>query len=94
MLEVPTLRLRTWDNLGQVEDIATGSLAGPVGALLVGHPLHPSGQFIPLNQGEFVHRPSQLLVQVAAGEVLVSGQVTTVAQGTLSATITELIQAP
>ena len=26
---------RTWDNFGLVEDIATGSAAGPVGAFLV-----------------------------------------------------------
>jgi PhzF family phenazine biosynthesis protein len=87
LLEVPTLRLRTWDNLGQVEDIATGSLAGPAGALLVRHQLHPPDQVLTLQQGEFLQRASQLLVQVvgsAAGQVLVSGQVSMVAQGTLS----------
>src|SRR5581483_5614760 len=28
ILDIPTLSIRTWDNLGAVEDIATGSLAG------------------------------------------------------------------
>jgi PhzF family phenazine biosynthesis protein len=91
LLEVPTLRLRTWDNLGQVEDTATGSLAGPAGALLVRHQLHPPDQVLTLQQGEFLQRPSQLLVQVigsAAGQVLVSGQVSMVAQGTLSGQVT------
>jgi trans-2,3-dihydro-3-hydroxyanthranilate isomerase len=35
ILDVEQLQGRTWDNFGLVEDIATGSAAGPVGAYLM-----------------------------------------------------------
>jgi trans-2,3-dihydro-3-hydroxyanthranilate isomerase len=53
---------RTWDNDGRVEDIATGSDAGPVGAYLVAHGLVSSSQTIEISQGRFVGRPSILFV--------------------------------
>ena len=53
---------RTWDNDGRVEDIATGSAAGPAGAYLLAHGLVDSGQRIEISQGRFVGRPSILLV--------------------------------
>jgi trans-2,3-dihydro-3-hydroxyanthranilate isomerase len=53
---------RTWDNEGRVEDIATGSAAGPAGAYLVAHGLVDPGQIIELLQGRFVGRPSILFV--------------------------------
>lgn len=37
ILQVSQLEGRTWDNDGRVEDIATGSAAGPVGAYLIRH---------------------------------------------------------
>ena len=37
ILQVSQLEGRTWDNEGRVEDIATGSAAGPVGAYLIRH---------------------------------------------------------
>jgi len=53
---------RTWDNDGRVEDIATGSAAGPAGAYLVAHGLASSAQTIEISQGRFVGRPSILFV--------------------------------
>ena len=53
---------RTWDNDGRVEDIATGSAAGPAGAYLVAHGLVSSGQTIVISQCSFVGRPSLLFV--------------------------------
>jgi predicted PhzF superfamily epimerase YddE/YHI9 len=49
---------RTWDNDGRVEDIATGSAAGPAGAYLVTHGLVSPAQTIEISQGRFVGRPS------------------------------------
>ena len=53
---------RTWDNDGRVEDIATGSAAGPTGAYLVAHGLVRPAQVIEISQGRFVGRPSVLFV--------------------------------
>jgi len=53
---------RTWDNDGRVEDIATGSAAGPAGAYLVAHGLVSSAETIEISQGRFVGRPSILFV--------------------------------
>ena len=87
VLHVPTREGRTWDNDGRVEDVATGSAAGPVGAYLVRHGLAPAeGAAILLRQGRFVGRPSEMRVQVAgAGDeitaVHVTGDVRMVARG-------------
>ena len=35
ILDVDAREVRTWDNLGKAEDIATGSAAGPAGAFLI-----------------------------------------------------------
>jgi trans-2,3-dihydro-3-hydroxyanthranilate isomerase len=53
---------RTWDNDGRVEDIATGSAAGPAGAYLVARGVVSSAQTIEISQGRFVARPSILFV--------------------------------
>lgn len=79
---------RTWDNDGRVEDIATGSAAGPAGAYLVAHGLANSGQTIELSQGRFVGRPSTLLVVAQKDEqgrirVKVAGGVSLFASGQL-----------
>ena len=78
---------RTWDNYGRVEDIATGSAAGPAAAYLVAHGLAKSGEKIVLAQGRFVSRPSELYATVRGGPVLsvsVRGQVCFVGSGTLN----------
>lgn len=86
VLHVPTREGRTWDNDGRVEDIATGSAAGPVGAYLVRHGLAAPGTEITVRQGRFLGRPSQIRVQVDStdGEIVtvrVSGDVRMVARG-------------
>ena len=76
--------LRTWDNYGLIEDIATGSAAGPAIAYLVEHGLAQREQILSLSQGRFLGRPSQLHTQVnASNEVLVSGEVWPVSKGKL-----------
>ena len=91
ILEIPTLSIRTWDNLGLVEDIATGSLAGPSGAYLVKKGFQKSNSLISLKQGENLGRPSRLDVKVTTasvelGDIYVSGNVCKVSQSILLAT--------
>jgi len=83
LIDVQRLEGRTWDNDGRVEDAATGSAAGPVGAYLVAHGLCREGEEIVLKQGRFVHRPSELRVTVTADGVRVAGQVVPMGGGIL-----------
>jgi len=87
-LDVAKTRGRTWDNLGLVEDIATGSAAGPVGAYLVKNNLENTDTEIILHQGDFLERPSKLKIMVSSyndqmNEIYVEGDVTKVAAGEL-----------
>jgi PhzF family phenazine biosynthesis protein len=76
--------LRTWDNLGVVEDVATGSAAGPAAAYLLAEGLADPAQPIELAQGRFAGRPSRIEVhQRPDGALLVRGTVRPVCQGTL-----------
>ena len=76
---------RTWDNSGVVEDIATGSAAGPAAAYLLEHGLNPGPSF-PLAQGRFAGRPSSMSVEVAENsDIWVGGSVAPVASGVLDA---------
>ena len=72
---------RSWDNLGLVEDIATGSAAGPAAAYLWRYGRVPD-QFV-IRQGRFTGRPSEISVRrdPASGSVLVSGGVAILAEG-------------
>lgn len=82
VLDVPAREGRTWDNAGLVEDIATGSAAGPAGAYLLHHGAAKANEVITLRQGRFAGRPSRITVQAnAAGEMLVSGGVVVLARG-------------
>jgi PhzF family phenazine biosynthesis protein len=86
VLDVPALEARTWDNDGRVEDVATGSAAGPAAAYLVRHGRAQAGQPLILRQGRFTGRPSELMVTVgddASAGVRVSGEVVAVGSGTL-----------
>jgi phenazine biosynthesis protein PhzF family len=76
---------RTWDNQGNVEDIATGSAAGPLGAYLYKHNIFNTNDDIIINQGRFVGRPSKIKVSmnISEKEILVSGDVAILANGTL-----------
>jgi PhzF family phenazine biosynthesis protein len=87
ILNISLLEGRTWDNAGRVEDIATGSAAGPVGAYLIKHGIRQPETEIVVHQGTFVGRPSQMFVKVSGNadhirSIKVSGEVCMVAKGT------------
>ncbi len=84
VLDVELKEIRTWDNLGKVEDIATGSAAGPAAAYFYTHGLSGVNDVVQFHQGRFLGRPSRLDTLInPLGEVLVSGQVWPVSKGTL-----------
>lgn len=86
VLDVRRREGRTWDNAGRVEDIATGSAAGPAGVYLVTHKLAATDESLVVAQGRFLNRPSELHVTVRGGAkpgVSVGGQVCFVGSGTL-----------
>lgn len=79
---------RTWDNTGAVEDVATGSAAGPAGAYLIRHRATDPGEKLTLRQGRFVGRPSEIQVRVTGpanspAAVAVSGDVQMVGRGVI-----------
>lgn len=84
VLDVKALEGRTWDNAGNVEDVATGSAAGPAAAYLWKHKLLPNSKQLHLSQGRFVGRPSVMNLDIRADErgivnIELSGQVCKVA---------------
>jgi trans-2,3-dihydro-3-hydroxyanthranilate isomerase len=88
LVDVNTLEGRHWNNDGVLEDVATGSAAGCVGAYLAKHHIVPVEEEFVLRQGRFTGRPSLLTVlpQGRPGDlrsVRVGGEVTMVARGTL-----------
>lgn len=84
LMDVDAAEGRTWDPEGVIEDIATGSAAGPVAAWRVARGLNRSGESFRLHQGRFLRRPSQLDVQVGAdGQVRVGGEVQLLARSEL-----------
>jgi PhzF family phenazine biosynthesis protein len=84
ILDVDGREARTWDNLGQVEDVATGSAAGPAAAYLLRHGLADADLPIEISQGRFAGRPSKIVViQDKVGNLLVSGEVWPVSHGVL-----------
>jgi PhzF family phenazine biosynthesis protein len=73
---------RTWDNAGAVEDVATGSAAGPAAAFLAAHGLAAEDEAIVVNQGRFLGRPSVIAVTPdGRGDLWVGGPVAPVARG-------------
>jgi trans-2,3-dihydro-3-hydroxyanthranilate isomerase len=79
---------RTWNNDGVLEDVATGSAAGAVGAYLTKHAQLQPNEAYRLRQGRFLGRPSELNV-IAFGtphditDVSVSGQAFVIGHGVL-----------
>lgn len=63
LLDEAALEVRHWNNDGIVEDIATGSAAGTIGAYRLRHGLVRGGETFILHQGRFTGRPSTLRVQ-------------------------------
>ena len=89
IFDVNAVEGRTWGNAGQVEDVATGSAAGPVGAYLYRHGKFAPHEAITLRQGRFVGRDSEIGIRkdAATGSMLVSGEVRILVRGTLSQTL-------
>jgi trans-2,3-dihydro-3-hydroxyanthranilate isomerase len=82
------LEIRHWNNDGIVEDVATGSAAGTVGAYRLRHGLARGGETFILHQGQYVGRPSALRIQPegtaeSIRTVKVGGDVALVGRGTL-----------
>ena len=82
LVDVDGRSMRTGDNAGRVEDIATGSLAGPVGAYLVRHGAAKRGEEVVITQSAHLGRESRLYVTVT-DEVRVRGGVVLLAEGWL-----------
>jgi len=72
IVDIVNFEGRTWDNAGAVEDIATGSAAGPTAAYLTKHKLSPFNETIILHQGRFLGRPSEIEAYVEAENEIVS----------------------
>lgn len=83
LFDIVNMEGRTWDNQGLVEDVATGSAAGPMGAYLYKNKIVKSKEAIIINQGRFVNRPSEIRVSMKEGtnEIIVAGEVSIVAKG-------------
>jgi len=81
-----TLECRTWDNEGMVEDIATGSAAGPLCAYLVKNGFRKAGEKINIHQGRFTGRPSIITgwQSVDSGEIEIAGDVAFFGRGEIS----------
>ncbi|HTS87210.1 MAG TPA: PhzF family phenazine biosynthesis protein [Gemmatimonadales bacterium] len=80
---------RTWDNQGLVEDVATGSAAGPVAAYLAYHGRVTAPATVVVHQGARAGRPSELRAAVrredGALAVSVEGGVVPIGLGLLEA---------
>ncbi|MHA4811092.1 PhzF family phenazine biosynthesis protein [Flavitalea flava] len=88
LLDFETRSIRTGNNDGSLEDIATGSLAGPAGAFLVKHGFEKPDQVIQFFQGKNLSRNSLLYVELKSfpdntADVWVSGSVCKIAKGFL-----------
>jgi len=80
---------RTWDNAGRIEDVATGSAAGPAAGYLMHHGVRPRGEPLLIHQGRFTGRPSTIEVRPGPdGRLWVGGPVAPVAAGRFHAHLT------
>jgi trans-2,3-dihydro-3-hydroxyanthranilate isomerase len=83
------MEIRHWNNDGKIEDVATGSAAGVVGAFALKHDLVRAGEPFVIHQGRLTGRPSRLHVLVegrsdAIASVKVGGGVALVGHGSLN----------
>jgi PhzF family phenazine biosynthesis protein len=75
---------RSWDDAGTVEDVATGSAAGPAAAYLVEHGQRTPDENIAVHQGHFAGRPSVMHTRLdSAGAMWVGGPVALFGSGVL-----------
>ncbi len=90
LLDESAVEVRHWNNDGIIEDVATGSAAGTIGAYRLRHGLVCGGQTFTLAQGRFTGRPSELYVRPEGSpnhveSVNVGGDVAFVGHGTIEA---------
>ncbi len=84
VLDAAGREVRTWDNLGRVEDIATGSAAGPVATYLFAHNLADPGVPLEIAQGRFASRPSKTrITRNSLNRLFISGELWPMAKGWL-----------
>jgi PhzF family phenazine biosynthesis protein len=62
LFDESAVEVRHWNNDGIIEDVATGSAAGTIGAYRLRHGLVRGGASFILHQGRFTGRPSELRV--------------------------------
>jgi trans-2,3-dihydro-3-hydroxyanthranilate isomerase len=91
LLDETAVEIRHWNNDGLIEDVATGSAAGAIGAYRLRHGLVDGGTAFVLNQGRFTGRPSRLRVLPEGSaewveSVKVGGDVSFVGRGVIEAT--------
>jgi trans-2,3-dihydro-3-hydroxyanthranilate isomerase len=80
---------RTWDNSGRIEDVATGSAAGPAAGYLLRHGVRLPGEPMLIHQGQFTGRPSTIEIRPKPdGRLWVGGPVAPVASGQFHAHLT------
>lgn len=88
LLDEAGLEIRHWNNDGVIEDVATGSAAGAIGAYRVKYELaRPGAEFV-IRQGRFAGRPSRMFVRPETGHggdgsIRVGGAVSLVGAGEL-----------
>ena len=90
LFNTETFEGRHWNNDGLLEDVATGSAAGVIGAYALKHGLAQADHTFTLTQGHYIGRPSALLVTPygtpdAINHVTVAGEVAFVGTGEISA---------
>lgn len=90
LLDEAAAEVRHWNNDGIIEDIATGSAAGTIGAYRLRHGLARGGDTFILHQGQYTGRPSTLRVQPEGAAdhvdtVKVGGDVAFVGHGVIDA---------
>lgn len=88
LLDEARVEVRHWNNDGVLEDIATGSAAGCIGAYRARHGLVLPNKEFELAQGRFAGRPSRLIVcaegtRDALERITVGGEVAFVGRGSL-----------
>jgi trans-2,3-dihydro-3-hydroxyanthranilate isomerase len=90
LLDESAVEIRHWNNDGIIEDVATGSAAGTIGAYRLRHGLVSGDEMFTLNQGQYTGRPSQLRVRPKGSSdhvdsVHVGGDVSFIGNGTITA---------
>lgn len=86
LFDTCTFEGRHWNNDGIMEDVATGSAAGVIGAYAMKHKLVEAGQTFTIRQGHFLGRPSEIQVTAFGtpsdiSRVTVAGEVAFVGTG-------------